>query len=161
MERGKRKRELQSRWDGHKLDAYANYIGRVRASIHASVLLYEVRKEMRTATRSERELADDLTQMGVEQALAFERVMLLAHDGVIDTAHSVQKATAVIEWHARGIQQCTLPEWRALHVKAFEVINRFHERARVDLGVSGRFEGREHSGRGLLLPNTRVDDSAS
>lgn len=157
MERNKRKEERRTRWDSSKLDAYAEYIGRVRAAIHASVLLYEVRKEMRTAARSERELTEDLTNLGIAQSLAFERVMLLADHEVIQVAHQVQEATAAIGWQARGVVEGTLAEWRALHVTAFETINRFHERARKDLGVSGRFDGQEHSERGLLLPGTRPE----
>jgi hypothetical protein len=37
MERNKQKRKFGTRWDEKKLDAYAEYIGRVRASIHAAV----------------------------------------------------------------------------------------------------------------------------
>ncbi|WFB08609.1 hypothetical protein LRS74_17305 [Streptomyces sp. LX-29] len=157
MERSRRKQALRTRWDGHKLDAYAEYIGRVRSSIHASVLLYEVREEMRTVARTERELEEDLTSMGIAQALAFERVMLLAGDEVIEVAHSVQEATAAIGWQARGVVDGTLAAWRQLHTVAFEAINRFHERARYDLGVSGDFDGQQHTARGLLLPNSRAE----
>ncbi|MCP9207113.1 hypothetical protein [Streptomyces cucumeris] len=155
MERSKRKAERRTRWDSSKLDAYADFIGRVRAAIHGAVLLYEVREEMRTLGRSERELAEDLTELGIAQSLAFERVMLLADHRVIEVAHAVQEATAAIGWQARGVVEGTLAEWRALHVIAFEAINRFHERARQDLGVNGDFDGQEHAERGLLLPEVR------
>ena len=158
MERSKRKLERRTRWDNSKLDAYAEYIGRVRATIHAAVLLYEVREEMRTAGRSERELAEDLTELGIAQSLAFERVMLLADHRVIQVSHTVQEATAAIGWQARGVVHGTLAEWRALHATAFEAINRFHERARQDLGVNGSFDGQEHTERGLLLPNARAEN---
>lgn len=156
-ERSRRKEEFRTRWDEKKLDAYADYIGTVRATIHADVLLYEVREGMRTMARSERELAEDRTAAGIAQSLAFERVMLLAGDAVVDTAHAVQEATAAIGWQARGVVDGTLTEWRALNTAAFDAINRFHERARADLGVSGTFDGEQHTARGLLLPTARTD----
>ncbi|RKE19612.1 hypothetical protein [Streptomyces sp. TLI_171] len=155
VERSKRRELRRVRWDEKKLDAYAEYIGRVRAVIHANVLLYEVREEMRAMPRSEHDLAMDLTDATAAQAIAFERVMLLAGDEVVNSAHAVQEATAAIGWHARGVVAGTLDEWRARNAAAFGAINLFHQRARADLGVSGSFEGEAHSARGLLLPGTR------
>ncbi|MET8177913.1 hypothetical protein [Streptomyces sp. NPDC005336] len=82
---------------------------------------------------------------------------MLADHPVIEVAHTVQEATAAIGWQARGVVEGTLAEWRALHVTVFETINRFHERAREDLGVSGSFDGRQHSARGLLLPKPQPE----
>lgn len=155
IERAKHRRDLLTRWDEKKLDAYSAYVGQVRASIHAAVLLYEVREHIRTVPRSEHELTMDLTDAGGAQALAFERVMLLAEDAVIEAAHAVQEAMAAIGWQARGVVVGSLDDWRALHATAFAAINQFHECARVDLGVSGKFTGDDHSSRGLLLPSAR------
>ncbi len=160
MERSNRRQTFRTRWDEKKLDAYADYIGRVRASIHASVLLYEVREDIRAVPRGEHDLMMDLTEAGGAQALAFERVMLLAGDDVVDASHRVQEATAAIGWQARGAVEGTLEEWRGLHTAAFGAINAFHQRARADLGVSGAFEGEQHTARGLLLPGQRSADSA-
>lgn len=155
VERGKRRETRRVRWDEKKLDAYAGYIGQVRAVIHANVLLYEVREGIRTMPRSEHDLTMDLTEAGAAQAIAFERVMLLAGDAVVDAAHAVQEATAAIGWQARGVVDGTLDEWRGRNAAAFAAINEFHQCARVDLGVSGSFEGQEHTARGLLLPGSR------
>ncbi|PGH46918.1 hypothetical protein CRI70_31380 [Streptomyces sp. Ru87] len=155
IERAKHRRELLTRWDEKKLDAYSAYVGQVRAAIYAAVLVYEVREQMRTVPRSEHELTMDLTEASAAQGLAFERVMLLAGDSVIEAAHGVQEATAAIGWQARGAVAGTLAEWRELHATAFAAINRFHECARGDLGVSGVFAGEEHTSRGLMLPNAR------
>ena len=90
--RSKHKQTLRTRWDEKKLDAYADYIGRVRANMHAAVLLYEVQQDLRALPRSQHELTSELAAAGGAQALAFERVMLLAGDAVIEHAHRVQKA---------------------------------------------------------------------
>lgn len=158
VERSKRRESRRVRWDEKKLDAYAEYIGRVRSVIHANVLLYEVREGMRAMPRSEHDLMMDLTEAGAAQAVAFERVMLLAGDAVVDAAHAVQEATAAIGWQARGVVDGTLIEWRARNAAAFAAINLFHQCARLDLGVSGAFEGEQHSARGLLLPGGRTGE---
>ncbi|MFF1906835.1 hypothetical protein [Kitasatospora sp. NPDC058218] len=156
MERSRRKDGLRLRWDEKKLDAYADYVGQVRTTIHISVLLYEVREEIRQMPRTEHELSMELTEAGGDQAKAFERVMLLAGDEVIEAAHAIQETLAAIGWQARGMVDGTLADWRALHTEAFKAINRFHEAARADLGVGGRFEGDRHTARGLLLPGARA-----
>ncbi|MEV7772836.1 hypothetical protein [Kitasatospora sp. NPDC086791] len=161
MERSKRKDGLRLRWDEKKLDAYADYVGLVRTSIHIAVLLYEVREEIRQMPRTEHELSMELTEASGAQARAFERIMLLAGDEVIEAAHAVQENLAAIGWQARGLVDGTLADWRALHTGAFKAINRFHEAARADLGVRGRFEGEQHTARGLLLPGARSADEAS
>ncbi|MEU1419516.1 hypothetical protein [Kitasatospora sp. NPDC005751] len=158
VERSKRRETRRVRWDEKKLDAYAEYIGQVRAVIHANVLLYEVRASIRTMPRSEHDLSMDLTEANAAQAIAFERVMLLAGDTVVDAAHAVQEATAAIGWQARGVVDGTLEDWRMLNSAAFAAINQFHQYARADLGVSGSFEGEQHSARGLLLPGSRAGE---
>lgn len=160
MERSRRKDALLVRWDEKKLDAYADYVGCVRTSIHLAVLLYEVREQIRLMPRTDHELAAELTEAGGVQATAFERVMLLAGDEVIEAAHAVQENLAAIGWQARGVVDGSLADWRALHTEAFKSINRFHEAARVDLGVRGRFEGERHTARGLLLPGARNSGEA-
>ena len=150
-ERSKRQENRRVRWDEKKLDAYVEYIGNVRATISANVRLYEVRAGIRNMPLSEEELSLKLSEAGSAQAVAFERVMLLAGDAVVDVAHAVQEATAAVGVQARGAAEGTLDEWRELNGAAFRAINQFHEHARVDLGVSGSFEGEGHSARGLLL----------
>lgn len=155
MERQRTRYTMLTRWDERKLDAYAEYIDRVRTCIYASVLLYEVRKGMRSIERSERELTSELVDAEGRRGRAFERVMLLAEDGVVDAAHRLNAAAHAIDWRARGTTDGTLEEWRQLHKTAFQAINRFHEAARDDLGVSGNFHGEEHGARDLVLPRTR------
>ncbi|MFI8457647.1 hypothetical protein [Kitasatospora sp. NPDC085464] len=159
MERSRRRDGLRVRWDEKKLDAYAEYVGQVRTTLHAAIMLYEVREDLRRMPRAEHELLMDLTDAGGTQAMTFERVMLLAGADVIEAAHAVQEAAAAIGWHARGLVEGTLEEWRALHTSAFKAINRFHEAARADLGVGGRFEGDQHTARGLLLPGSRTAEA--
>lgn len=151
-ERSKRRETRRVRWDEKKLDTYTDYISKVRATIAANVVVYKVRKGLRTMPRSEEDVRLDLTQAGTAQAIAFERVMLLAGDDVVEAAHAVQEATAAFGEVARGDADDAPDDWGVLHSAAFHAINQFHERARIDLGVSGGFRGERHSARGGLLP---------
>ncbi|MGI5397931.1 hypothetical protein ACQEVG_00365 [Streptomyces sp. CA-135486] len=155
MERQRTQYTMLTRWDDRKLDAYAEYIDRVRTYIYSSVILYEVRKGMRSTQRTEHDLELELGDGDHARGRAFERVMLLAEDGVIEAAHRLNAAAAAIDWRARGTTGGTLDEWRELHKTAFMAINGFHEAARDDLGVSGNFHGEEHGSRDLLLPPER------
>ncbi len=155
MERQRTQYTMLTRWDERKLDAYAEYVDRVRTSIYASVALYEVRHGMRVEEKTEQELALVLADTVVHRGRAFERVMLLAEDGVVGAAHELGDAVHAIDWRARGLTDGTLEEWRALHRTVFQAINKFHEAARNDLGVRGAFQAEEHSARGLVLPPAR------
>jgi hypothetical protein len=154
-ERSQYRRQLAMRWDERKLKAYAGYVGRVRSCIYAAVLLYQTRQGIRPMSRQESELVLALTEADSQRVSAFERVMLLADESVIEVAHAVNEALALIDWTARGVRTYTLEEWRQLHENVFAEINRFHRAARLDLSVPGRFASEEHSARGLIRPDTR------
>ncbi|MEV4558286.1 hypothetical protein AB0K51_15025 [Kitasatospora sp. NPDC049285] len=152
MERGKRRDSLRVRWDEKKLDAYVEYVGSVRACVYAAVLAFEVTHSIREMPRTEHELLMDLTEAEGRRALAFERLMMLAGDQVIESAHAVNTAAAAIDWRARRLVDGPVEEWRALHIEIFRAINVFHEVGRADLGVTGGFVGDQHTARGLTLP---------
>ncbi|MEU6406338.1 hypothetical protein [Streptomyces sp. NPDC046985] len=160
MERQRTRYLMLTRWDERKLDAYAEYIDRVRSCIYASVLLYETRQGLRSIERTEHELNMALRDAEELRGRAFERVMLLAEDAVVEVAHRLSAAAHAIDWRARGDTSGTLEEWRALHRAVFQEINKFHEAARADLGVSGTFRGAEHGARDLVLPHTRPEPDA-
>ena len=155
MERQRTEHATLTRWDERKLDAYAEYIDCVRTCIYAAVLLYETREGIRDIDRGEPDLTLDLADAEGSRGRAFERVMLLAEDSVIEKAHELNAAAHAIDWRARGRTSGTLEEWRALHARAFGAINHFHEAARDDLGVNGNFQGGDHGTRGLILPENR------
>jgi hypothetical protein len=158
-ERSKRKQELKSRWDLRKLDTYAEFIGAVRVYIAAAVTLYEAREGIRTAQKSIDDLRAELIALRRDKSLTFERLMLVAGDAVVEAAHGVQETAEAVAWQAEAVLPGTLAEWRDRNTAAFAAINRFHEWARIDLGVTGRFSGAEHSARGLLLPSPQVGEA--
>ncbi|WP_327368701.1 hypothetical protein [Streptomyces sp. NBC_01217] len=161
MERNRNRQALLTRWDGSKLSAYENYVDTVRACIFLAVELYEVKNDLRTSTKTEAELLLELGQAGRERGRAFERVMLLGGDDVVEAAHQLASAGAQVDWQAKGTAEGTLDDWRERNRVVFREINEFHEQARVDLGVQGSVKGEKHPERDLLLPpQSRDNDSA-
>jgi hypothetical protein len=157
MERQRTQYTMLTRWDERKLDAYADYVDQVRTCIYAAVVLYEVRKGMRDIGRGELELTLALADTERGRGRAFERVMLLAEEGVVEAAHELNAAAHAVDWRAKGTTDGNLDDWRELNKAVFKAINRFHEAARDDLGVSGNFHSEEHGARDLVLPRTRQE----
>ncbi|MFB8407963.1 hypothetical protein [Streptomyces albidoflavus] len=161
LERQRMRHLLLTRWDERKLETYAEYIDAVRTCIYSAVMLYEARTGLSHSERSGINLAEELTEAEGVRSRAFERVMLLAEDQVIEAAHGINTATKAIDWRARGTTEGPLEEWRELNREAFRAINRFHESARADLGVLGAFQGADHSARALILPESRREGQAT
>ncbi|MDX3855052.1 hypothetical protein [Streptomyces sp. AK02-01A] len=158
MERSRHQRELVTRWDNRKLDAYGGYVDRVRAGIFLAVQLYEHREGLRRSEHSEVEMVAEMAEAERYRGRAFEQVMLLGGDDVVEAAHELNAATVAIEWQATGKTVGTLEEWRERNRAGFRGINAFHEAARVDLGVQGNVSGEKHPERDLLLPAARRED---
>lgn len=156
-ERQRRKHELVVRWDDKKLDAYESYVDRVRAAVFLCVELYEHREGIRADEASEPQIAADLADATRLRGRAFERVMLLGGDDVVEAAHALNAAALEVDWQALGKTPGTLPEWRERNRAVFRAINSFHESARADLGVAGSVTGERHSERDLLLPPARME----
>jgi hypothetical protein len=160
MERSRHRRDLRTRWDEKKLDAYATYIDRVRAGIFAAVQLYEQREGIRSTGQPEQELTADLADAARQRGRAFERLLLLAGDDVVEAAHNLNACALEIDWRALGKTTGSLQEWRELNRAGFRAITTLHEAARKDLGVSGSVTGEEHPERDLLLPRQVQDPSS-
>lgn len=155
LERQRVRHVLLTRWDERKLETYAQYVDAVRTCIYSAVALYEARTGLAQPIRPNDRLTEDLTDAEAARSRAFERVMLLAHEDVIEAAHAVNTATKAVDWRARGTTEGPLSEWRDLNREAFRAINAFHEAARADLGVLGTFQSADHSARALILPESR------
>ncbi|MEV7427077.1 hypothetical protein [Streptomyces sp. NPDC091212] len=155
MERSRHQRELLTRWDDRKLDAYGGYVDRVRAGIFLAVQLYEHREGLRPSEQPEAEMRAELAEAERQRGRSFEQIMLLGGDEVVEAAHELHAAVRAVDWQATGKVEGTLDEWRERNRVAFREINEFHEAARVDLGVQGKVTGENHPERDLLLPAAR------
>jgi len=151
------RREMLTRWDDKKLDAYDTYVDRVRAVVYLAVELYEHREGIRLSDEPEQQLRVQLSEAVHLRGRAFERIMLLGGDEVVEAAHALNAASLALDWQATGKTPGTLDDWRARNRDVFRSINAFHESARTDLGVSGSVAGEAHPDRDLLLPPARND----
>ncbi|MFD9219818.1 hypothetical protein ACFWDI_07280 [Streptomyces sp. NPDC060064] len=161
MERQRKKHELVTRWDSKKLEAYEGYVDSVRSCIFLAVQLYEHKEGLRESDKSEREMLAEMSDAGRLRGRAFERIMLLGGDDVVEAAHELNAIALKVDWQANGKIDGTLDEWRDRNRAAFRGINDFHEAARSDLGVDGRVTGEQHPERDLLLPSARRDEGTS
>lgn len=152
MERQKNRHELLTRWDTAKLDAYVGYIDQVRAGVFAAVHMYEHRTGIRESSTSVHEMTAEMSDVGRRRGSAFERVLLLGGDDVVEAAHELNARALDVDWHAAGKVEGELEDWRERNRAVFRAINDFHEAARTDLGVKGSVTGEGHAQRDLLLP---------
>jgi hypothetical protein len=146
--------ELTTRWDARKLDAYENYVDKVRASVSAALVLYESRQrdEDQSGARRDPELREALAESVRVRSRAFERVMLLGGGDVVEAAHDLNAVVESLIWLARGDVAGTRAEWAQHFSAVFQAINVFHDTARKDLGVRGRVTGEGRPERDVLLP---------
>ncbi len=158
MEKQRHRQALQTRWDAKKLDAYAHYIDHMRSCIFLAVQLYHHREGILPSDKPEPELRAEMSEAGRLRGRAFERIMLLGGDDVVEAAHELNALALKIDWQATGETTGTLDDWRERHRATFRAINEFHEAARQDLGVQGRVTGDSHPERDLLLPPARSED---
>ncbi|MFF2144450.1 hypothetical protein [Kitasatospora sp. NPDC058190] len=155
MERRRKQHELLTRWDEKKLHAYEGYIDRIRSCVFLAVHLYEHKEGIHASNKAEHELTAELAEANWQRGRAFERIMLLGGDEVVEAAHRLNAAALEVDWQAGGKVHGTLDEWRTRNRAVFGAINEFHDAARQDLGVQGNVTGESHPERDLLLPPPR------
>ncbi|MVU83843.1 hypothetical protein GPX89_42275 [Nocardia sp. ET3-3] len=102
LTRQRNRYELSTRWDSRKLDAYEAYVDKVRANISAAWTLYHAYRseDQHPDPRTEEELRALLSETGGERSRAFERIMLLGGDDVVETAHHLNAVVAELVWRA-------------------------------------------------------------
>lgn len=159
MERTRTRYQLLTRWDDRKLSAYEGYVDGVRATIFLAVQLFEHRAGLRRSEKPEADMLAEHAEAARARGRAFERIMLLGGDDVIEAAHQLNRAAIEIDWQAEGKITGTVEDWRERSRVAFRDINEFHEAARVDLGVQGSVKGERHPERDLLLPSARQESA--
>ncbi|MFJ2174191.1 hypothetical protein ACIOHE_14905 [Streptomyces sp. NPDC087851] len=89
MERSRYLRELVPRWDNRKFDAYAAYIDAMRTCIFVAVQLYEHKEGILESGRTESEMLAEQSEAGRLRGRAFEQIMLLGGDDVVETAYEL------------------------------------------------------------------------
>ncbi|MFF1955988.1 hypothetical protein ACFVWX_03145 [Streptomyces sp. NPDC058220] len=94
MEHSRHRREMLTRWDDRKLDAYGGYVDRVRAGIFLAVHLYEHREGIRRSERPDAEMVAEMAEAEWQRGRSFEQIMLLGGDDVVEAAHDLSARRA-------------------------------------------------------------------
>jgi hypothetical protein len=160
-ERMHNRHELLTRWDDKKLSAYEGYVDCVRSSIFLAVQLYEHKTGLRASEQTEPEMVLESSAAARLRGQAFERIMLLGGDDVVEAAHALNALALEVDWQASGKVHGSLEDWRERNRSVFRAINAFHDAAREDLGVQGQVRGGTHPERDLLLPPARREDEST
>ncbi|MQY24416.1 hypothetical protein [Nocardia macrotermitis] len=143
MTRQNNRHALATRWDVKKLDAYVEFIDRIKAnSFVINELYYAGHSEVRLPPqRSMEAVLADVEETGRARDRAFENVLLLAGVDVVDAAHAIKTAIGMLDWQARGELEGTPEMWIDRQRAAVDALNRLHDLARRDLGVPGAHTG--------------------
>ncbi|MEU8616454.1 hypothetical protein [Streptomyces sp. NPDC048623] len=126
-ERTRHRRAMATRWDERKLTTYIEYAACVKE-------ISSTAKRARQAaqgTDDRREFLAAMETAELRRSVLFETLVLLASPAAIEAAHAVNLALWQEEIAARGGGAAPAEAGLGL----IELINRYHERARADLGV--------------------------
>ncbi len=88
-----------------------------------------------------------LAEANMARGGSFEALALMADRDLVEAARALNRAVWRLEWFARGLlDDSDVEGWHVGVRDYFEAINRFHELAREELGVTGSFSPREAEG---------------
>jgi hypothetical protein len=134
-ERGRWRREQESRWDENRAQAYADYGYTVKRH-------YELCKRLASSrgmpTLSEPldpvQALDELARSSAERAARWERVLLLGSPDTVAAARVWHRSVWQLELFARGLRDDT-PGWKQADLAVQEARSKFYAAARRDLGI--------------------------
>ncbi|MHB9756492.1 hypothetical protein ACYBSK_19115 [Streptomyces sp. BYX5S] len=128
-ERTRYQRAMATRWDERKLDTYIEYAACVKE-------IASTAKRARLAaegTDEQREFITAMEAAELRRSVLFETLVLLASSGAVAAAHEVNAVLWQELMAARAADSAP-----AQGQQLIEFMNRYHEQARADLGVTYR-----------------------
>ncbi|MBM2619572.1 hypothetical protein JIG36_28915 [Actinoplanes sp. LDG1-06] len=136
---------LGREWRGRKIDAYATYMADVRhLRDSAQRVAAGAGLDDTALPLSREEGVERLSEANLVRNRSFETVTLLADGEVVEAGRALNRAVWRLEWFARGLLDDRDTEgWRTACHAYSDAVNAFHECARRELGVQGRFTPRE------------------
>ena len=138
-ERARWKRDLDSRWDDRRAEAYASYAQSVKDIISISDRLAAgqgVTPNHRPLPVTDENL-EVLAVAGEKRALAWETVLLLGDTDTVRAARNWHEAVWRLERFARGEMAGEPGDWQKARTEANRTRSLFYESARKDLQVRG------------------------
>ncbi|MFG3505098.1 hypothetical protein ACGF5F_06240 [Streptomyces sp. NPDC047821] len=131
-ERAKFRREMATRWDERKLDAYIEYTSCIKEILRAARTVF-------AAWEAGEDRAEGLAALEATEAkrsVLFEGLLLLADDDAAELARRVNERTWAVLRLARDPDGEGTPDEVGLAV--IDALNDFHKAAKADLLIGGR-----------------------
>ncbi|MGW4567058.1 hypothetical protein ACWEN3_33235 [Streptomyces sp. NPDC004561] len=125
-ERAKHRRTMATRWDQRKLDTYIEYAACVKEVVDAAKRSWLAEE----GSEASREFTTMMEEGERRRSALFEALVLLADPQAVMAAHHVNVAL----WEILG--QARAHEPSSAVGEFHELLNKYHERAREDLGIS-------------------------
>jgi hypothetical protein len=136
---------LGREWRERKLQAYSTYLSDVKRmrDIAQRVAVDVGLDDQAPPLRRDAGL-EPLAEANMSRSSSFESVSLIGGKDVVDAGRALNRAVWRLEWFARGFLDDSDGEgWDEAFRNYLAAINKFHESARLDLGVSGEVAPRE------------------
>jgi hypothetical protein len=140
-ERSRYRRDVATRLQERKFDAYAEYLGDVRQMVAvANRVAASLGLHNRTTLPvSQLEGLPILAELATRRTASSERARLLAGEETVTALHGLNDAAWGLELIARGVvTDVSAQTWEEAMQTYLSALNAFHYNARHELGVPGR-----------------------
>jgi hypothetical protein len=140
-ERSRYRRDVATRLQERKFDAYAEYLGDVRLMVAAAnrIAAWLGLHDRTTLPLSQEDGLPILAELTTRRAASSERAKLLANEESVKALHDLNAAVWDLEMIARGvIPDVSAETWEEAMKAYLDALNSFHSNARHELGVPGR-----------------------
>lgn len=132
---------LGREWTERKLLAYGSYVSDVKRMRDLAQRMAAAIGLDDQAPPLQRDIGlEPLAEANMARSSSFESVNLIGGEDVVKAGWELNRAVWRLEWFARGFLDDTDQDgWFDAFRNYYAAINRFHECARLDLGVGGEF----------------------
>lgn len=143
-ERRRERWALRREWTERKLHAYGSYVSDVKRMRDLAQRIAAAIGLDHQAPPLQRDIGlEPLAEANMARSSSFETVNLIGGKDVVKAGRDLNRAVWRLEWFARGFLDDTDQEgWLEAFRNYYAAINRFHECARLDLGVGDEFPRR-------------------
>jgi hypothetical protein len=148
---GERRRErwaLSREWRERRLQTYGTFLADVkRMKSIASRIAGDVGLDDQAPPLARNTGLDVLAEANMARGNSFETLALMGDRELVEAARALNRTVWRLEWFARGLLDDTdIDGWHVAKRDYYRAVNRFHELARLELGVTGAFSPREAEG---------------
>jgi hypothetical protein len=140
MERSRWRRQLSTRWDERRLEAYLRYADAIKkftslaGRLAAGKGLFDLPQPLEPQAGLER-----LAEAELERGYAFEAVLLMGDADTISAARALQRHAWALEQFVRDMRAGTAEDWTRAFLQFQQKRDEYYVAARKSLGVNAAF----------------------